>query len=643
MFLPLGAEVRPDGSVNFRVWAPRRKTVDVVLKSGETTALSAECDGHFSGRSEGAAAGVLYHYRLDGEARLYPDPASRFQPAGPHGPSQIVDPRAFAWTDRDWRGIRLEDGQVIYELHIGTFTREGTFAAAAGQLSELAGLGITVLELMPLAEFAGRFGWGYDGVDLYAPSHLYGGPDDVRRFVDRAHSLGMGVILDVVYNHFGPDGNYLAEFSEDYFTRKHELEWGEAINFDGENSGPVREFFTANAAYWVGEFHMDGLRLDATHTIHDSSPVHILAEIAVRAREAAGERAIVLAAEDELQRTCLVEPAERGGCGLDALWNDDLHHSARVAMTGRREAYYGGFRGTAQEFVSAAKYGFLYQGQICAWMGKRRGQPSFGLKPYVFVNYLQNHDQVANSGRGERAHFTTDPGRLKAMTALLLLAPGTPLLFQGQEFAASSPFLFFADHKADLAPLVREGRLDFLGAFRSLSLREMKGEFPDPRNPRTFERSKLDFADRERNAHIYRLHRDLLRLRREDAAFRAGRPGGVDGAVLGPEVFVLRFFVGGADDRLLLVNMGHDRHYNPAPEPLLAPPEGMRWKKLWSTEEPQYLGCGYPAVESGDDFIIPGHAAAVLKPMPPSGEDLRREKRLKPDAAAKRKRETEEG
>ena len=304
---------------------------------------------------------MLYRFRLDGE-NSYPDPASRFQPEGPHGPSQIVDPAAFGWTDRDWCGIHIE-GQVIYEMHVGTFTRQGTWEAAARELETLSASGVTVLEIMPVADFTGSFGWGYDGVNLYAPTRLYGIPDDFRRFVDRAHSTGLAVILDVVYNHFGSDGAYFTEFSDDYFTDRYENEWGRPINFDGKNSAPVREFIIANAGYWIDEFHIDGLRLDATQQIFDATSPHVLAEITRRAREAAHERSIIIVAENEPQHVKLIRPVEQGGYGMDALWNDDFHHTAVVAMTGRNEAYYTDYRGTPQEFVSAVKWGYLYQGQ----------------------------------------------------------------------------------------------------------------------------------------------------------------------------------------------------------------------------------------------------------------------------------------
>ncbi|HWR51317.1 MAG TPA: malto-oligosyltrehalose trehalohydrolase [Bryobacteraceae bacterium] len=634
--LPVGAEVCPDG-VHFRVWAPRRKHVAVVLAGG-IVELGREPDGYFSGLAAGTSAGVRYQYRLDGEEPLYPDPASRFQPEGPHGPSQAIDPAGFPWTDAAWPGLAL-NGQVLYEMHIGTFTREGTYAAAMEQFSELKDTGITALELMPVAEFPGAFGWGYDGVDLFAPTRLYGEPDDLRRFVDRAHSVGLGVILDVVYNHVGPDGNYLKAFSPDYFTNKYENEWGEAINFDGQESGPVREFFIANAGYWIDEFHFDGLRLDATQSILDDSPVHVLVDIGRRARQAAGKRSIILVNENEPQHTNLVRPVEQGGCGLDMLWNDDFHHSAVVALTGRNEAYYSDHKGTPQEFVSAVKYGYLFQGQLYSWQGKRRGQPSFGLTPAAFVNYIQNHDQIANSALGLRINSLTSPGRYRAMTALLLLAPGTPMLFQGQEFAASTPFFYFADHKPDLAKVVDDGRADFLSQFPSIKAPDILTRLTSARERATFERSVLDFEDRIRNSQAYAMHRELLRIRREDATIRAQGAAGIDGAVLGPEAFLVRWFGENSEDRLLVVNFGIDLHLNPAPEPLLAPPRGMRWRKLFSTEDARYGGAGTPPQETDGNWLLPGHAAVLLRPAPADVADLERELRLERETIARRKRE----
>ncbi|HEX8097027.1 MAG TPA: malto-oligosyltrehalose trehalohydrolase [Pyrinomonadaceae bacterium] len=616
--LPVGAEVRPGGGVHFRVWAPRRRTVSVVIEDGRggvaaSVELGREEGGYFSGFATTARAGSLYRYRLDGEEQLYPDPASRFQPEGVHGPSRVVDPAAFRWTDVDWRGAALK-GQVVYEMHAGAFTREGTWEAARRELRELAQAGLTVIEMMPVTEFPGDFGWGYDGVDLFAPTRLYGEPDDLRRFVDEAHRAGLAVILDVVYNHLGPEGNYLKQFSEDYFTHRYRNEWGEAVNFDGPRSGPVREFFIANARYWVEEFHMDGLRLDATQQMFDSSDEHILAAVRREVRAGAGGRATIVVGENEPQDTRNVLPAERGGYGLDALWNDDFHHSALVALTGRSEAYYTDYRGAPQEFVSAAKYGFLYQGQRYRWQRTRRGTPTYGLAPQVFVNFLQNHDQVANSARGLRVHALTSPARLRAMTALLLLMPSTPMLFMGQEFGASAPFHYFADHSGELAEKVRRGRAEFLAQFRSIATRETRDRLPDPADPETFARCKLDFSERESHRETYDLHRDLLRLRREDSAFSAQEPRALDGAVLGPEAFVLRFFHGAGQDRLLVVNLGRDLNLNPAPEPLLAPPAGKVWTILWSSEDYRYGGTGTPPLETKNNWCIPGSATVALAP-----------------------------
>ena len=610
--LPVGAEPCADGGAHFRVWAPHARTVEVVTEPGAAVELEPEGSGYFAGRVAGAAAGARYRYRLDHQVMLA-DPASRFQPEGVHGVSEVVDPATFAWTDAGWRGVG-PTGQVIYELHVGTFTREGTWAAAARELPELAAAGMTVLELMPVAEFPGRFGWGYDGVFPFAPTRLYGPPDDFRRFVDGAHALGLGVILDVVYNHLGPDGCVLRQYAPEYFTDRYANEWGAALNFDGAGSAAVREFFIANAVYWIDEFHLDGLRFDATQQMFDASADHVLAAIARTARVAAPTRRVLLVAENEPQDARLVRGPDRGGYGLDALWNDDFHHSGRVALTGRREAYYTDYLGRPQELISAVKRGFLYQGQHYVWQNQARGTSTRDLPPAAFVAYLQNHDQVANSARGERLHALGAPGCWRALTALLLLAPATPMLFQGQEFAASSPFLYFADHHAELADRVRKGRAEFLAQFPSIATAEVAEALPDPADPVTFQRCKLDLDERERHAPAYHLHRDLLRLRREDPVFAAQGEGGIDGAVLGDAAFVLRWFAEAADDRLLLVNVGTDLALGVMPEPLLAPPARTRWALLWSSEHPRYGGGGAVPVPVEGGWTLPGHAALVLRP-----------------------------
>lgn len=613
--LPVGAEHSPGRGVHFRVWAPRRRRVSVVFEDPGGSerpelGLEPEAGGYFSGSSETARPGTLYRYRLDGEGP-FPDPASRFQPRGPHGPSQVVDPSAYAWRDASWRGARRE-GRVLYELHIGTYTREGTWEAAGRRLRELAELGINAVEIMPVADFPGRFGWGYDGVNLFAPTRLYGAPDEFRAFVDRAHGLGLAVILDVVYNHFGPDGNYLSRFSP-YYVKDAATEWGSAINFDGDRSGPVREYFASNAAYWISEYHLDGLRLDATQAVVDSSPSHILADAARAARSAAGGRTIVVFAENEPQEARLARPAPEGGCGLDALWNDDFHHASRVALTGRREAYFSGYLGSPQELLSCVMRGFLYQGQYYAWQRQRRGTPAGDLPPAAFVHYLENHDQVANSFDGARLTRLAEAGRRRALTAVLLLGPQTPLLFQGQEFDSSAPFLYFADHSGELAKAVREGRRTFLAQFPSAASPAAQACLHDPADPAAFERSKLDDGERERNAGARAFHRDLIRLRREEP-FRSQGSGGLAGAVLTAAAFAIRFSAARGGDRLLVVNLGPGGDLDPAAEPLLAAPGRGRWLLQWSSEDPAYGGRGAASpVDDEGRWSLPAFSASLLR------------------------------
>jgi maltooligosyltrehalose trehalohydrolase len=552
----VGAELTPAGT-DFCVWAPAHRAVSVVI-GGSDHPLEREADGHFRGIVATARAGTRYRLRLDSDAATYPDPASRFQPEGPHGDSEVIDPASYQWRDGDWRGVDKHN-LVIYEMHIGTFTKKGTWRSAIAQLEPLREIGINLLEVMPVHEFPGRFGWGYDGVDLWAPAHIYGTPDDFRAFVDAAHAHDLGVILDVVYNHLGPDGCYLRQFTPAYFTKKYENDWGESINFDGEDADGVREFFAENAAYWIDEFHLDGLRLDATQSINDASDEHVLAVIARRARAASG-REIFIVAENEPQEVKLID-----NYGLDALWNDDWHHAAMVAATGLREAYYADYRGTPQELVSMAQFGFLYQGQYYSWQEEPRGTPSLHLHPASLICFLQNHDQLANSARGKRLQFRTSPGLYRALTALLLLGPNTPMLFQGQEFGSPAPFLYFADHKPELAEAVAKGRREFLEQFPSL----IGKHFARPDDAATFEQCKLDHDDRD--PEIVAMHRDLLRLRRE-------MTGRVRGAVIGPRAFVLRY-----DERLLIVNLGEVFRLDVIDEPLLAPPKTRTWDVRWSS------------------------------------------------------------
>jgi maltooligosyltrehalose trehalohydrolase len=634
---PIGAEVISETETHFRVWAPKARRVDVMLEGAGRSRgtevpptfsrLEKEDGGYFSGVAR-ASAGDLYRFRLDEAEKSYPDPATRFQPYGPHAASMIVDAKKFQWTDEAWRGLRMP-GQVVYEMHIGTFTREGSWRAASSEFAELRDAGITLIELMPVAEFDGTFGWGYDGVNLFAPCHLYGTPDDLRAFVNEAHAHRLGVILDVVYNHFGPSGNYIDVYSGHYLTKRHENDWGDSINFDDPNSGAVREFFITNGRYWIDEFHFDGFRFDATQNIIDLSKEYILGQIVQAAREVAGERSLIFLAENEPQETKLVRPRSEGGDGLDAVWNDDWHHTALVALTGRNEAYYTDYKGTPQEFISATKYGYLYQGQPYQWQQAPRGTPGLGIPPQAFVNFLENHDQIANSPRGERVRLLTSPGKYRALTALLLLGPSTPLLFQGQEFGASSPFVYFCDVSPDLRDAIRKGRFEFLQQFPSMATAEIQKQLVDPADPNSFARCKIDFSEREKNRHLYDLHKDLLKLRREDVRFREQKFRGVDGAVLASEAFVFRFFGDDGDDRLLVINLGKLAPLDPSPEPLLAPPLGFDWQTLWSSDADRYHGPGAVPLVSDLHWTLPAEAATVLHPVRAKGPRRQPTKRIR--------------
>lgn len=600
----------------FRVWAPRSKEVRVVLESPTSGVhvLEPEGSGYFSA-DVAVSAGTLYKYRLDG-AESHPDPCSRFQPSGPHGASLVVEPGAFGWTDADWRGVRLK-GQVIYELHVGAFTHEGTLDAASSKLSYLQDLGVTLIELLPVAECPGRWNWGYDGVQLFAPYHRYGDPEALKRFVDAAHSRGMAVILDVVYNHLGPDGNYLKHYAPDYFSRKYITDWGEALNFDAEGCRGARDFITGNARYWINEFHLDGLRLDATQSLFDSSELHIIADLTRHARRAANGRSIVVVAENEPQHSEHLNPIAKGGYDLDGLWNDDFHHAARVALTGSRDGYFHDYTGRAQEFVSTVRRGFLYQGQRYDWQKKPRGSPLAAANAGKCIHYLQNHDQVGNSCLGDRVHGFSAPARFRALTALLLLSPQTPMLFMGQEFLASTRFSFFADHQGGLRTSAWVGRREFLRQFRAYADEAVQAAIPDPAAEATFLASKLDWSEAERNSQALALHRDLLHLRRNDPVIARLDCTAIEGATVSEHAFVLRWADATHGDRLLVVNLDQELLLTPAPEPLLAPSANARWHLQWSSNDVRYNGQGVAhPVDDEQRWRIPANSATLLSAVP---------------------------
>jgi maltooligosyltrehalose trehalohydrolase len=604
--LPVGAHTRESGQVEVRLWAPNASHVDVVMDE-LASPLARHEYGWFSGVVRGSA-GSRYGFQLDSKPRVYPDPASRFQPGGPHALSEVIDPTAFEWRDEGWAGLGSK-GQVLYELHVGTFTAEGTWNAAGRHLERLRKLGVTAIQMMPIVEFGGAFGWGYDGVCWFAPSHLYGRPDDLRQFVDLAHAHDIGVVLDVVYNHLGPDGNYLGTYSTHYFTDRYENEWGRALNFDGPHSEAVREFVLASVEHWVREYHVDGFRLDATQQIFDSSKEHIITALVERARRAAGGRHIIVIGENEPQHAELLRGPEHGGSDLDGLYNDDFHHSARVALTGLREAYYSDYEGTSRELLAAVRHGFLYQGQRYTWQQKTRGTPALDRPAWQFLHFLENHDQVANSAAGRRLSELASPGQLRALTALLLLGPATPLLFQGQEIGATSPFVYFAHHEPELARQVLAGRQEFLNQFERYRSPAVASRQRDPAAQSTFEACKLAYDETERSEQFLALHRDLLTLRRNDPAIASQGEFGLDGATLNDRVLILRF--SGVDDRLLVVNLGTDVNLATASEPLVAPPAGARWHILWSSEDPAYGGSGTPAWTAAY-WRVAGNAALLL-------------------------------
>jgi maltooligosyltrehalose trehalohydrolase len=505
--MPFGAEVTEEG-VRFALWAPDVDEVTLVL-DGADHPLERDADGWRRTVVKGAKAGARYGYRV-GDL-VVPDPASRFQPDDVFGLSSVVDPAAYAWSDTAWRGRPWEE-TVLYEAHVGTATPEGTYAALADKLEDLRDLGITAIELLPLAEFPGRRNWGYDGVLHYAPDAVYGTPDDLRRLVERAHALGLMVFVDVVYNHFGPAGNYLNSYACSFFTDRHQTPWGAGINFDGRDSGhTVRDFFVHNALYWLEEFHVDGLRFDAVHAILDDSPTHFIADLAARVRAALPERAHVhLVLENGANEARWLPRDEAGLAPLHtAQWTDDLHHCWHVLLTGEHSGYYEDYENRAVELLGRClTEGFAYQGEVSQHEGKPRGEPSAHLPPSAFVCFLQNHDQVGNRALGERLAHLVPEERLALARAALLLAPQIPMLFMGEEWSASAPFLYFVDFHDDpaLSDAVREGRRrEFAGFFAAFSDEEAAKKVPDPTAEETFSRSALDWAERARAP-----HRDVL-------------------------------------------------------------------------------------------------------------------------------------
>ncbi|HEX8242047.1 MAG TPA: malto-oligosyltrehalose trehalohydrolase [Longimicrobium sp.] len=592
--LPFGANLTERGT-EFRVWAPGHQRVDVVVYGPDAEAvhpLEARSDGWFAGEVAGVGAGARYRYRLDG-GDAFPDPASRAQPDGVHDPSEVVDASAFAWTDGEWTGVEMED-LSIYELHVGTFTPEGTFDAAIERLDELVNLGVTAIEPMPVASFPGARNWGYDGVSLFAPDASYGGPEGLRRLVDAAHARGLAVILDVVYNHLGPEGNYLHAFTSGrYFTDRHKTPWGDAVNFEGSDGQAVREFVIHNALHWAHEYHVDGLRLDATHAIVDDSPVHVLAEMQARVRESLPPgRRFVFIAEDERNERRVVMPRSEGGWGLDAVWADDFHHEVRRLLAGDHEAYFADYAGTVPELAQTLRRGWFYEGQRSRNHDRERGTPADGLPPAAFVHCIQNHDQVGNRAYGDRLHHGIDLSTTRAAAALLLLSPYTPLLWMGQEWAASAPFQYFTDHPQELGKLVTEGRRKEFGKFSAFADPEVRERIPDPQAPETFERSKLDWSERGRMPHagMLALHRALLHLRRTHPALRRRGRDSFSVVEMGDDALALRRTGDDGSALLLVCAFTAPLSADLSAQDETRPPDGASWDAHLATEEGRFGG-----------------------------------------------------
>ncbi len=490
-----------EAGTQFRVWAPHASHLDVISDQ-EIFPLEKSADGYFSGFWSGFTGPRLYKYRIEGRGP-FPDPASRFQPQGVHGPSQVIDPRTFSWRDASWKGVALKDA-ILYELHVGTFTPAGTFEGVRQKLPELAKLGVNVLELMPVAEFPGARNWGYDGTYLFAPEHAYGTPDDFRRLVNEAHALKLAVIQDVVYNHFGPDGNYLSQYSPFYFTDRHPSPWGAGVNLDGDQARHAREFFIENALHWIQDYHLDGLRFDATHTMVDKSPRHFLAELTQRLRAAVPERQVLLFAEDMRAQPYMVKNVDADGWGMDGVWSDDFHHELRRYLAGDQDGYFKDYAGTVPA--------------IATTMQKRTADVP--LSHFVFC--IQNHDQIGNRAFGERLHHQIDLAVYRAASALLISAPETPLLFMGQEWAASTPFQFFTDHVPELGGKVTAGRREEFKAFSAFADPAVRASIPDPQATTTWENSRLKWEERAQDPHhgMLQLYTRLLNLRRRELAFQ---------------------------------------------------------------------------------------------------------------------------
>ena len=617
--LERGARLLANDAVRFCVWAPNARRVVARVLTGAAAGdhlleRATERSELFAGVVHDVGAGADYVYLLDDDRTELPDPVSRRLPTGVHGATCIVDPDGFAWSDDGWHGVASRD-LVIYELHVGTFTAEGTFGAVIPHLAELAALGVTAIELMPVAAFPGTRNWGYDGVSLYAVQESYGGPEELKRLVDAAHARGLAVVLDVVYNHLGPEGNYLDRFGP-YFTGKYTTPWGRALNYDDAHSDEVRRYMIDNALYWVTEYHVDALRLDAVHGIFDFSATHLLQEIAaaVHTQGARLGRRVLVIGESDLNDPKLLRRSEEFGYGLDAQWSDDFHHAVHAALTDERTGYYADFGGS-QPVAEALGEPFVFNGSYSAYRKRRHGAPSVGLPREQFVVSVQNHDQVGNRAGGERLGALVDTARERLAAALLLLSPYVPLLFMGEEYGETNPFLYFVSHgDPELTSAVREGRRREFESFG------WGNEVADPASDETFLRSKLDRSRmREpRHAQLYALHKALLALRNEEPALR---PDGATCTVTHGEgwVSLLRQGAAGPRHRRASDPRTSDRAFlalfNCTAASVTVPvPPRRSWRLRLTTDDRQFGGEGrMSAAVAGERVELPGWAAVLYE------------------------------
>ena len=589
--MPHGAEIAAGGGVRFRLWAPGCERVELVIEGGPTRAATLAME-HLDGGwhelvTDEAGPGTLYRFRVPteaGDGLLVPDPASRFQPRDVHGPSEVIDPTAFAWED-EFAGLPWAEA-VVYELHVGTFTPEGTFAAAVGKLDHLVALGVTAIEIMPVGDFPGARNWGYDGVLPYAPDSVYGRPEDLKQLVGEAHKRGLMVILDVIYNHFGPDGNYLPVYAPDFFTDRHKTPWGAGINYDGADSRPVRDFAIGNALYWLEEFNLDGLRLDAVHAIMDDSATHLLDELAAAVHAMRGARPTHLILEnEENEARRLLRDEDGAPRSFTAQWNDDVHHVLHVAATGEDEGYYKEYAGRTDLLARALAEGFAFQGEMMTYSGKKRGEKSAGLPPTAFVAFTQNHDQVGNRAFGDRLSATVPEARLRALASVLLLLPQVPMIFMGEEWNTKAPFPFFCDFSGDLADAVRNGRRDEFKRFAAFQDPAQRDRIPDPLAESTFASARLDW-DQAGNDHAQFVTELLATRRRFVAPLMAHITRGGTSRVLGEGAVEITWNAGAAGHLVLACNLSDAAIALPEPAGEVFHTQGDGpWSVRWSRVE----------------------------------------------------------